>query len=227
MTTHRTALLAAALSAACLLVFLPTTASSTTVIRMDLEELVANSTVIGVVSVSAVESFEQENRIRTRVDLEPQELWRAPDDLENDSTLTLELPGGRMGDLTTRVPGVPRFETGERIVVFLNQPETRRSDNTHRFSITGLSQGAFPLATGPDGHTTYVVPRVGDMNLVERPDDETDDTDESDQQSIRRVPASELHRQTHRLDHFKQAVMDIIHDDSPPAPPSSNEGEPQ
>jgi len=64
------------------------------------------------------------------------------------------------------------------------------------------------------------------MNLVERRDDETEDTDKSDQQSIRRVPASELHRQTHRLDRFKQAVMDIINDDTPPAPPS-NEGEPQ
>jgi len=226
MATHRTTLLAAALCAACLLIFGPTTASSTTVIRMDLEELVANSTVIGVVSVDAVETFEKESRIRTRVDLEPQELWHAPDELESDSTLTLELPGGRMGDIITRVPGVPRFETGERVVVFLNQPENRSSDDKYRFSITGLSQGTFPLATGPDGHTTYVIPRVGDMNLVERRDDETEDTDKSDQQSIRRVPASELHRQTHRLDRFKQAVMDIINDDTPPAPPS-NEGEPQ
>ncbi len=226
MTTHRTTLLAAALSAACLLILLPTTGSSTTVIRMELNELVANSTVIGVVSVESVESFQQDSRIRTRVDLKPQELWNAPDHVKSDSTLTLELPGGRMGDITTRVPGVPRFETGERVVLFLNQPENRKSNDGHKFSITGLSQGAFPLATGPDGHTPYLVPRVGDMNLVELRGQETEETHENDEQSIRRVPASELHRQTHRLDQFKRAVMDIIHDDSPPAPPSDEE-EPQ
>lgn len=191
------------------------TASATTVVRLDLSELVANSTYIGEVSVRNAESFRRDGKIMTRVELSAKDTWTG----DAESPLTLELPGGQIGELTTHVHGVPHFEEGDRIVVFLNAANNRSDASFH---LTGLSQGVFHIALGPDDQTTYLVPRVGDLNLIEV---RQRDSASSDRQ-LANVSAAQLHRQTHRLETFKQAVLDLIHanqTDGGPDGPSTGE----
>jgi hypothetical protein len=176
------------------------------------------------VTVERTESFKRDGTIYTRVHLKPSNVWVGPETLE---TITVELPGGRIGEITTRVHGVPHFEQNQRAVVFLT-PASRASPATSNgtYSITGLAQGAFNLAVGPDGETTYVVPRAGDMNLVEVRQRAKD----PQHKRLDNVSAAELHQQTHELAAFRQSVMDIVADNQTsgdPAPGPGHEHEEQ
>jgi hypothetical protein len=61
--------------------------------------------------------------------------------------ITVRLPGGRVGHLTTAVDGTPRFNAGEEAVVFL---ERSRAGG---FSVAGWVQGTFRIGRDPrTGH---------------------------------------------------------------------------
>jgi hypothetical protein len=66
---------------------------------------------------------------------EPAEVWKG----SAQSRVRVRLLGGRLGNLTSNVSGVPRFRTGEDVVLFL--APTPRGD----FSVVSWVQGTFRI----------------------------------------------------------------------------------
>ena len=66
---------------------------------------------------------------------EPTEVWKG----SAQSRIRVRLLGGRVGNLTSNVSGVPRFRTGEDVVLFL--APTTRGD----FSVVSWVQGTFRI----------------------------------------------------------------------------------
>jgi hypothetical protein len=59
------------------------------------------------------------------------------------SSITIEQPGGAMGELTQGVPGLPEFASGENVIVFLK----RQRSGAH--TVVGGKQGKFSAKTLP------------------------------------------------------------------------------
>ena len=82
--------------------------------------------------------------IWTLASFEVQEMWRG----SASARITVRLLGGRVGNLTSSVSGVPRFRPGEEVVLFLEP--TPRGD----FAVVSWEQGTFRIhrdaATGQD-----------------------------------------------------------------------------
>jgi hypothetical protein len=140
--------------------FWASAAASTTALKFDLQSLVVNSNQIVVADVTEMRSLRKQGRIYTDTTLEVRETWKG----EATEEVTVRLPGGRIGDTVTRVHGMPGFQTGERVVAFLK--ERYDDDDSKRFSVTGLRQGKFHIALGPDTTTEFVVPRLHDLRLL-------------------------------------------------------------
>jgi hypothetical protein len=59
------------------------------------------------------------------------------------SSLTIEQPGGSVGDIAQGVPGLPEFSSGEEVIVFLKR------QRGGAFNIVGGKQGKFTAKTQP------------------------------------------------------------------------------
>ncbi len=136
------------------------TASATTVLKFDLDSLVANSQRIVVAEVTEMRSLRKEGRIYTDTTLEIRETWKG----ESTHRVTVRLPGGRLGETVTRVHGLPGFQPGERVVVFLK--EILEETDSKRFTVLGLRQGKFHVALGPDDSTEFAVPRLENLRIL-------------------------------------------------------------
>lgn len=126
------------------LMLVPSLAAGTTVVKIDLATMTHASHVIvhgEVVSVTPVAVGGNERHIRTDVVIRVLDLLKGPRGLR---TLTLQLPGGKLGAWAMQIPGMPGFIAGEEVVLFL---ENTRAN----YALTGLSQGKFSVRTDPDG----------------------------------------------------------------------------
>lgn len=85
--------------------------------------------------------------IWTLTSFEVEEVWRG----SPPARITVRLLGGRIGNLTSSVSGVPRFRPGEEVILFLEW--TPRGD----FSVVSWEQGTFRIrrevATGQESVT--------------------------------------------------------------------------
>jgi hypothetical protein len=107
------------------------------VTRMDADTLVRLSAVVvrgDVESVSA--ALDERGAIETWVTLRVEESLKGAG---TRSRIAVSLPGGTWGDRVTRVFGAPRFEPGERVVVFAALTKRRT------LTVTGLFQGKFRI----------------------------------------------------------------------------------
>jgi hypothetical protein len=66
------------------------------------------------------------------------------------SSVTIEQPGGSMGDIAQGVPGLPEFSSGEDVVLFLK----RQRGGT--FKVVGGKQGKFTTKTQPESNNWIV-----------------------------------------------------------------------
>jgi hypothetical protein len=66
------------------------------------------------------------------------------------SSVTIEQPGGSMGDIAQGVPGLPEFSSGEDVVLFLK----RQRGGT--FKVVGGKQGKFIAKTQPESNNWIV-----------------------------------------------------------------------
>jgi hypothetical protein len=66
------------------------------------------------------------------------------------SSVTIEQPGGSMGDIAQGVPGLPEFSSGEDVVLFLK----RQRGGT--FKVVGGKQGKFTAKTQPESNNWIV-----------------------------------------------------------------------
>ena len=113
------------------------TASATIVKAISLDTIVESSSIIfhGIVRhVDDDLSMGPTGPFRTRIRFEIIKPLKGGD--SGDLLFELVLPGGRAGDKVMRISGMPRFDTGQEVIVCLEK--TRKG-----YALTGLFQGVF------------------------------------------------------------------------------------
>jgi hypothetical protein len=134
--------LSAALLALALAVGAAGGASATLLMALDLPTMVGRADRIAVVDVVSVTPAwnARHDRISTTIQLSVVDCWKG--ELPAGALLTVQQPGGTVGDITTIVDGMPHFTPGERALVFLHGP-------TDRATVVGMTQGKRPLRRDP------------------------------------------------------------------------------
>lgn len=122
-------------------------ARASVVQALNLDELVSESDRILVGRVLFAESFQDgDGRILTWYRLEVErELGKAQ--LEPEAEVIVQVLGGAVGDLGMRVEGEPRFQIGERAVVFV------RAGGPVAFRPVGMAQGVMRIRNDVDGES--------------------------------------------------------------------------
>src|ERR1700728_307899 len=125
--------------ALCVSLLLCNAAAPTALTHMSVARLTQSSRLI--VRGRCVEnrSAWEAGEIWTFTALEPSETWKG----SAQSRVNVRLLGGRVGNLTSYVSGVPRFRIGEEVVLFL--VPTPRGD----FSVVSWVQGTFRIHQDP------------------------------------------------------------------------------
>ena len=201
---HPTRRIAAAMIVASAALFaLVSVAAATTVVKLSLQDMASVSEQIVVGHVRDVTPHKVKGRIVTRVTIDVDERLKGSDD---SAQVTVQVLGGRLGDQIAIVHGTAQFEPGEHVLVFLERTKADRP-----LVVAGMSQGKFSVAKGPDGATLYVVPRVGDVRLVER----IKNVDEGElRERIRPTQKDDFFNQVHSLDEIRETVRaHVVEDD--------------
>lgn len=121
-------------------------AQATTMLEQDVAALTKSSAVVVRAKVLASQArwTSDHARIVTDTELEVLEAWKgAP-----AARVVVMQPGGIVGELGQKVAGAARFTVGEEVVLFLEP----RGD---RFTVAGMSQGAFHVERSSDGRTSF------------------------------------------------------------------------
>ena len=118
------------------LALLAVAASATTLSRLRFEELVNQATAVARVRCIGVQSRWENGEIWTETRFQIVELNKG---LLSD-VVTVRMLGGRVGNLHSRVDGIPAFRPGEEAYVFLWGRESEP------FRVLGWSQGTFRIA---------------------------------------------------------------------------------
>lgn len=121
-------------------------AQATTMLEQDVAALTKSSAVVVHAKVLASQARWTSDRARivTDTEVEVLEAWKgAP-----AARFVVMQPGGIVGELGQKVAGAARFTIGEEVVLFLEA----RGD---RFTVAGMSQGAFHVVRSSDGKTSY------------------------------------------------------------------------
>ena len=138
---------------------------ATTVLKMELPQLVSASDSIVQGRVESVQARYENNRIYTYVSLVVEDPLKG----ERRRAVLLRQLGGTIGAKRTWVAGMPEFKSGDQVIVFLRD----RRDGT--FDVTGLNQGKYEIvndfAVANVSGITIVDPKTGftsDANFVEK-----------------------------------------------------------
>jgi len=125
---------------------------ATVLVPADLAELARDARVIARGQVVAVDGRWTDDRrtIETLVTLETETYLKG----ELGPTLQFRVPGGTLGRLRNIVIGAPRFDVGQRVVVFLG---VRGPSVPY---ILGLNQGVYRLGTTRTGQVLVSPPAV-------------------------------------------------------------------
>jgi hypothetical protein len=122
--------------------------SATTLARMPLEKMARTAPLIVRARCSGNSTRWDAGEIWTFTNFDVQETWRG----SAPPVIAVRLLGGRLGNLTSTVSGVPRFQAGEEVILFL-QP-TSRGD----FSVVSWAQGTMRIRRDP---------RTGEENVTQ------------------------------------------------------------
>lgn len=110
-------------------------AAATTLARMTVEQMTQASKLVVRAKCLGNSTGWDAGEIWTFSEFQVEGTWKGTP----PSNLTVRLLGGRAGNLASSVPGVPRFRTGEEVVLFLEP--TRKGD----FSVVSWVQGTFRI----------------------------------------------------------------------------------
>ena len=122
--------------------------SATTLARMSLENMARTAPLIVRARCAGTSARWDAGDIWTFTSFELEETWRG----SAPPSFAVRLLGGRVGNLTSTVAAVPRFRTGEEVVLFLEP--TARGD----FSVVGWAQGTLRIRREP---------RTGEENVTQ------------------------------------------------------------
>ena len=147
------------------LLFLPATARALVMERVAFADLVRESdvVVVGTVTGSASRHMDppHERRIVTDVSVRVSDVVRGTHDGGEVVVTTL---GGVVDGRGQIVPGAPRFAIGDEVVLFLSTVRRTASGKAIRLPVA-LSQGVFYVRRPPGGRP-QVGPRLDDVHLV-------------------------------------------------------------
>jgi hypothetical protein len=127
-------------------------ARATVIVPADLPELAhdARAIVRGQVVAVTAQWTEDRRTIETVVTLEPERYLKG----ELGELVHFRVPGGTMGRFQNIVMGAPRFQVGQRVIVFLGASGPRVP------FVLGLSQGVYRVALTSDGREMVAPPPV-------------------------------------------------------------------
>jgi len=114
-------------------------ARATTIERMSIEKMSRTAKVIVRARCVGNSTREDVGEIWTITNFAVEQVWRGT----ASGQITVRLLGGRAGNLTSSVSGVPRFQAGEEVLLFL-EPMSRGD-----FSVVSWEQGTFRLRRDP------------------------------------------------------------------------------
>jgi hypothetical protein len=129
---------------ACLLVFAAARASASTVVAMTLDQMSerAESIFLGRVTGTRADWNAERTRIYTYVTLEVDRYLKGGSE---SKVATVRFLGGRVGPYAAMVPGSPRFEVGEEVLLFCAGGGARIP------TVLGMSLGKFTIVADPSG----------------------------------------------------------------------------
>lgn len=121
---------------------------ASTVHKLSFDRLIGEADLIVQGRVEELKSQQAPDRrsITTGVKVSVERQFKGP----KVSSVTIEQPGGAMGDIAQGVAGLPEFSSGEDVVLFLK----RQRGGT--FRIVGGKQGKFTAKTQPESNNWVV-----------------------------------------------------------------------
>lgn len=124
-------------------------AAASTFLALDDQQLVEGSRAVVEGKVLSVESFwnAEGTAILTEAVVEVDDLIAG----ESPAVVRVRTFGGQVGNYVIEAHGFPRFEEGERLLLFLNEEKADRS-----IRVTGYQQGQFRIRTDEKGHEMAV-----------------------------------------------------------------------
>ncbi|MBI4475103.1 MAG: hypothetical protein HY646_20720 [Acidobacteria bacterium] len=127
--------------------------SATTVTRMDLPELVKTAETIVQGRVEQVYSqWDADLRVVfTYISINVDDPLKG----ERRRSVLIRQPGGKIGSFNMLVPGMPKFQTGDDVIVFL------KSGMEGTYWVVGLSQGKYEIVDN------YAVANVSGISIVD------------------------------------------------------------
>lgn len=135
-------------------------AGATTLLRLDLDDLTAESSAVvyGKIVASRVEWNQSRTLIFTAYTVEPTEYLKG----RLGPTFELYEPGGVLDGLQMSVAGVPAFSVGQEAILFV------WTDPHGQHQVTGFEQGAFPVRADPQTGLKVVdrVARLGSARVA-------------------------------------------------------------
>lgn len=140
-----------------LLVLAPAPLGATTLVRMSLEQLAAAADAVVQAHCLGSESRRDAGEVWTFVTFDVQESLKGV----VPRFIAVRLPGGRWGHVTVRIEGVPQFQAGEEVVLFLQR--TSAGD----FAVTSWMQGTFRLRHDEAGAEARVTQDSGTLAVFD------------------------------------------------------------
>ena len=114
-------------------------ARATTLARLSLENLAASADSVARLRCADAQAHWENGSIWTVTQFDVLETMKG----NLPSQISVRLPGGRVGHVTTAVDGAPRFAAGEEAILFL---ERSRAGN---LTVTGWVEGSFRISRDP------------------------------------------------------------------------------
>lgn len=127
------------------------TASATTVMHMEVEDMAPMAAVVLIGEVNQVQASwnAEKTKIHTRVLISPTEVLKGDKGL---GTVLVKTIGGQVGNTVAEVSGAPKFVVGERVLVFLEP----RKDGDGYLTL-GFYQGKFKVFNDPASGREMIV----------------------------------------------------------------------
>ena len=119
----------------------PAITSATTLLQLSLPQMTKDSTAIVRGTVAQVSVLPRGSDLYTHYKIQVSETWKGA----SASSVDVAVPGGVYNNIRETVPGAPSLSAGQDYVLFL---WTSKSGLT---TITGLSQGLFPVVRAANG----------------------------------------------------------------------------
>jgi hypothetical protein len=112
---------------------------ATTLARLSLDQIAAGSDAVARVRCTAAESRWENGSIWTLATVDVLESMKG----NLPASITIRMPGGRVGHLTATVDATPKFAPGNEVVVFLQRSPAGD------FAVAGWAEGTFRISRDP------------------------------------------------------------------------------